>query len=84
MKQTESFTLNQAGYSDAQTQNGQNSLMKLKLQPSNIFITDLDRPVRDGNTLIKNSRLKAKNRFTLHQHANDRIEDKEKTGGRGS
>jgi two-component system chemotaxis response regulator CheY len=58
------FTLKAAGFTVIQGGNGQEGLTKLDQGTADIVITDLNMPVMDGITFIRNVRTRAKHRFT--------------------
>jgi two-component system chemotaxis response regulator CheY len=58
------FTLKSAGFEVVQGGNGQEGLAKLDQGAADIVITDLNMPVMDGITFIRNVRTRAKHRFT--------------------
>jgi two-component system chemotaxis response regulator CheY len=67
MRQMVGFTLRGAGFEVVEGGNGQEALDKLAALPGgkvDIVITDLNMPIMDGLTLIKQLRTKAPLRFT--------------------
>jgi len=56
MRQMVAFTLQQAGFTVLEGSNGQEALAKLAGQRVDLIVTDLNMPVMDGITLIKNVR----------------------------
>jgi two-component system chemotaxis response regulator CheY len=64
MREMLHFTLKGAGFEVAQGANGQEGLACLDKRPVEIVITDLNMPVMDGITFIKQMRTRAKYRFT--------------------
>ncbi len=67
MRQMVSFTLTQAGFEVVEGVNGQDALDKVTSATGKRFdliITDLNMPVMDGLTFIKNLRTKAQTKFT--------------------
>ncbi len=56
IRQVVSFTLKQAGFVVLEGANGQEALATLKTQRVDLIITDLNMPVMDGITFIKNAR----------------------------
>lgn len=56
MRQMVGFTLRQGGFEVIEAQHGQDALDKLKAGPVDMMITDLNMPVMDGITLIRNVR----------------------------
>jgi two-component system chemotaxis response regulator CheY len=64
MRQLLSFTLKQAGHEVIEGANGQEALTKLNGHKVGLVITDLNMPVMDGISLIKNLRSRPETRFT--------------------
>lgn len=56
MRQMVNFTLRQGGFEVVEAEHGQDALDKLKTATVDLIITDLNMPVMDGITLIKNVR----------------------------
>jgi len=56
MRQMVGFTLKQGGFDVVEAEHGQDALDKLKGLQVDLVITDLNMPVMDGITLIKNIR----------------------------
>ena len=56
MRQVVAFTLRQAGFAVVEGSNGQEALNQLGSQRVDLIVTDLNMPVMDGITLIKNVR----------------------------
>lgn len=56
MRQMVAFTLQQAGFAVLEGSNGQEALAQLTAQKVDLIVTDLNMPVMDGITLIKNVR----------------------------
>jgi two-component system chemotaxis response regulator CheY len=56
MRQMVGFTLRQGGFEAIEAEHGQDALDKLKGQTVDLVITDLNMPVMDGITLIRNLR----------------------------
>ena len=57
MRQIIGFTLRQGGFDVVEAENGQDALNKLVNEKVDLILTDLNMPVMDGITLIKNVRL---------------------------
>ena len=57
MRQMVGFTLRQGGYQVIEAEHGQDALNKLAGTTVDLIITDLNMPVMDGITLIKNVRM---------------------------
>lgn len=56
MRQMVVFTLRQGGFETVEATQGQEALSKLQSTPVDLMITDLNMPVMDGITLIRNAR----------------------------
>jgi two-component system chemotaxis response regulator CheY len=59
-----SFTLKGAGHQVVEAQDGQDALNKAKTQQFDLIITDVNMPVMDGITFIRNLRGEANYKFT--------------------
>ncbi|WP_020407302.1 response regulator [Hahella ganghwensis] len=64
MRQMVSFTLKGAGHHVDEASNGQEALGKAKSNKYDLVITDVNMPVMDGITLIKNLRAESNYKFT--------------------
>ena len=64
MRQMVSFTLKGAGYQVTEAADGQEALNKAKSQQFDLVITDVNMPVMDGITFIRNLRGEANYKFT--------------------
>jgi two-component system chemotaxis response regulator CheY len=64
MRQMVSFTLKGAGHQVVEAQDGQDALNKAKTQQFDLIITDVNMPVMDGITFIRNLRGEANYKFT--------------------
>ncbi len=64
MRQMVSFTLQGAGYQVDEASNGQEALGKAKSGKYDLVITDVNMPIMDGITLIRNLRAEANYKFT--------------------
>lgn len=64
MRQMVSYTLRQAGYGVIEGSNGQEALEKLEGERVALIITDLNMPVMDGLTFIRQVRSRAASRST--------------------
>ena len=64
MRQMVSFTLKGAGYQVDEASNGQEALSKAKSAKYDLVITDVNMPVMDGISLIRNLRAEAGYKFT--------------------
>ena len=59
MRQMVSFTMKEAGFDVIEAGNGQEAISRVQGKPVNLVITDLNMPVMDGMTLIRQLRAKA-------------------------
>jgi two-component system, chemotaxis family, chemotaxis protein CheY len=64
MRQMVSFTLKGAGHTVVEAVDGQDALNKAKSQKFDLVITDVNMPVMDGITFIRNLRAVANYKFT--------------------
>lgn len=64
MRQMVSFTLKGAGYEVVEASDGQEALNKAKGQQFDLVISDVNMPVMDGITLIKELRALSEYKFT--------------------
>lgn len=64
MRQMVSFTLTEAGFSVIEGENGEDALSKIGGQAVHAIITDLNMPVMDGISFIREIRAKTEHRFT--------------------
>jgi len=64
MRQMVAFTLKGAGYQVVEAADGQEALNKAKTQQFDLIITDVNMPIMDGITFIKNLRGEANYKFT--------------------
>lgn len=64
MRQMVSFTLQGAGYEVIEASDGQEAFEKAKAQPVDLVLSDVNMPVMDGITLIKNLRTLDTYKFT--------------------
>ena len=63
MRRMVSFTLKEAGFDVVEAENGQDALSKAT-DPFNLVVTDLNMPLMDGITLIRELRAKPTYRYT--------------------
>ncbi|MDH5766414.1 MAG: response regulator [Gammaproteobacteria bacterium] len=64
MRQMVTFTLKGAGFDVVEAVDGQDALDKAKSRPFDLVVTDVNMPVMDGITLIRNLRQEANYKFT--------------------
>ena len=64
MRQMVSFTLKGAGFTVTEAADGQEALTKAKSQQFDLIITDVNMPIMDGITFIKNLRGEPNYKFT--------------------
>lgn len=64
MRQMVAFTLTSAGFSVVEAENGADALTKLDSHDVSVVITDLNMPVMDGLTFIRQLRTRGAHRFT--------------------
>ncbi len=64
MRQMVSFTLKGAGHQVVEACDGQDALNKAKTQQFDLIVTDVNMPVMDGITFIRNLRTEANYKFT--------------------
>jgi len=64
MRQMVSFTLKGAGHQVVEACDGQDALNKAKTQQFDLIVTDVNMPVMDGITFIRNLRMEANYKFT--------------------
>src|SRR5690606_12862535 len=64
IRQMVAFTLKQAGFDVIEGAHGQDALQNVQGKPVDLVITDLNMPVMDGMTLIRNLREQPQFKFT--------------------
>jgi two-component system, chemotaxis family, chemotaxis protein CheY len=64
MRQMVSFTMKEAGFDVIEGSNGQEAISRVQGKSVNLVITDLNMPVMDGMTLIRQLRAKPEFKFT--------------------
>jgi len=64
MRQMVSFTLREANFDVLEAENGQDALKKVEGQKFDLILTDLNMPVMDGITFIRNARGLATTKYT--------------------
>jgi CheY-like chemotaxis protein len=73
MRQMVAFTLREAGFEVVEAEHGQDALNKLPGKGINIVITDLNMPVMDGFTFIKNVRAMSALKFVPIPNTHHRV-----------
>jgi len=64
MRQMVSFTLREANFDVLEAENGQDALKKVEGQKFDLILTDLNMPVMDGITFIRNARGLTTTKYT--------------------
>jgi two-component system chemotaxis response regulator CheY len=64
MRQMVSFTMKEAGFEVIEGSNGQEALAHVQGKAVNLVITDLNMPVMDGMSLIRQLRSQPEHKFT--------------------
>lgn len=64
IRQMVSFTLREAGFEVTEAENGQEGLTRIGEHAPDLIITDLNMPIMDGITLIRNARGLPSTRYT--------------------
>ncbi|MGO9115299.1 MAG: response regulator [Thermoguttaceae bacterium] len=64
MRQMVSFTMKEAGFDVIEAGNGQEAISRVQGKSANLVITDLNMPVMDGMTMIRQLRAKPEFKFT--------------------
>jgi two-component system chemotaxis response regulator CheY len=64
MRQMVSFTMKEAGFDVVDAGNGQEALARVQGKSLNLVITDLNMPVMDGMTLVRQLRAKPEFKYT--------------------
>ena len=82
MRQMVCFTLKAAGHTVLEGQNGQEGLQKLDGQKVNLVITDLNMPVMDGLTFIRQIRSRPQYKFTPILMLTTESQESKKTEGK--
>ena len=84
MRQMVSFTLKESGYDVIEGANGQEALTNVSGKSVNVIITDLNMPVMDGMTLIRELRAKPEYKFTPILMLTTESQDSKKQEGRAA
>ena len=82
MRQMVSFTLKEAGFDVIEAGNGQEALDNVAGKSVNVVVTDLNMPVMDGMTLIRELRGKPEFKFTPILMLTTESQDTKKQEGR--
>lgn len=64
MRQMVAYTLRQAGYDVVEAEDGQRALDAAKIDQYNIVVSDINMPVMDGITLVRELRVLSNYKFT--------------------
>lgn len=84
MRQMVCFTLQQSGFEIIEGGNGQEALDNVSGQTVDVVVTDLNMPVMDGMTLIRNLRSKPEFKFTPILMLTTESQDSKKQEGRAA
>ncbi|MCA9035608.1 MAG: response regulator [Planctomycetaceae bacterium] len=84
MRQMVSFTLTSAGFQVIQGCDGKDALSKVSGKPINLVVTDLNMPVMDGITLIKELRNIPEYKFIPILMLTTESQDEKKKQGRAA
>ena len=84
MRQMVAFTLQQAGFQVIEGSDGQDALGKVNGKSVNLVVTDLNMPVMDGITLIKELRKIPNFKFTPILMLTTESQDSKKQGGKSA
>lgn len=84
MRQMVSFTLKGAGYDVVEACDGKDALEKAKTQTFNLVISDVNMPIMDGITLIKELRALSEYKFTPMLMLTTESGDDKKTQGKSA
>jgi two-component system chemotaxis response regulator CheY len=82
VRQMVSFTLREAGYEVLEAVDGQDALQKLNGKSVHLIVTDLNMPIMDGITLIKNVRAGAAHKFVPIIMLTTESQDEKKVEGK--
>jgi two-component system chemotaxis response regulator CheY len=82
VRQMVSFTLREAGYEVLEAVDGQDALQKLNGKSVHLIVTDLNMPIMDGITLIKNVRTSAVHKFVPIIMLTTESQDEKKVEGK--
>ena len=84
MRQMVSFTLKESGFDVIEAGDGQEALNNVEGKAVNVVVTDLNMPVMDGMTLIKQLRSKPEYKFTPILMLTTESQDSKKQEGRAA
>ena len=84
IRQMVSFTLKESGFDVIEGQNGQDALDKVSGKSIKLVVTDLNMPVMDGMTLIRQLRSKPEYKFTPILMLTTESQDSKKQEGRAA
>ena len=84
IRQMVSFTLQEGGFAVIEATNGQEGLDRLEQGKVDVIITDLNRPVMDGITFIRNLRSRPASKYTPVLMLTTESQDTRKQEGRAA
>jgi two-component system, chemotaxis family, chemotaxis protein CheY len=84
MRQMVSFTMKEAGFSVLEGANGQEALKRVEGQRVDVVVTDLNMPVMDGITLIRQLRSNPLYKFTPILMLTTESQDSKKQEGKAA
>ena len=84
MRQMVAFTLKESGFDVIEGENGQEALTNVAGKSVNLVVTDLNMPVMDGMTLIRELRAKPEYKFTPILMLTTESQDSKKQEGRAA
>jgi two-component system chemotaxis response regulator CheY len=84
MRQLVAMTIKEAGFDVIEGSNGKEALDKIGNQKLDLVVTDLNMPIMDGITLIKNIRALPSNKFTPILMLTTEAQDSKKQEGKAA
>lgn len=84
MRQMVSFTMKEAGFNVLEGANGQEALVRVEGQRVDVVVTDLNMPLMDGITLIRQLRSTPLNKFTPILMLTTESQDSKKQEGKAA
>ena len=82
MRSMVTYTLKTAGFTVVEGANGSEALRQLDAAPVQLIITDLNMPVMDGLTFIREARTRPRHRFTPILMLTTESQDEKKAEGK--